>query len=166
MFPRPSERRAAVPLHLIDQEGEHGERHEDVRQVVLAMAEVVLEAATLPRPGAWNVSFSIAHLRRPHRMTDITVSRTGGRSVTHENLRILPFVSVSSYPGMSVFRPKFASSAGRPRSRSKRCTMPVFPSRLSHVSFVPLASNQPDGGPWSPGFAPRMKRKPFSAHAA
>ncbi len=81
------------------------------------------------------------------------VSRKGGRSAARENLRTLPFVPVSPHPGMSVFRPKFASSAGRPRSRSKRCTVPSLP-RLSQACFVPLASNQPDGSPWSPGFAP------------
>ncbi len=39
---------AAAP---VDQEGGHGERHEDAPWAVPAMAEVVPEAATLPRPG-------------------------------------------------------------------------------------------------------------------
>ncbi len=153
-FPRPSERRAAVPPHR------------SIRKA--GMASVMktphgrfppwpepcpkLQPSRVPVPGTSRSRSPVPHAAAPH--DGHAASRTGGRSAARENLRTLPFVPVSPHPGMSVFRPKFASSAGRPRSRSKRCTMPVFPSRLSHVSFVPLASNQPDGGPWSPGFAP------------
>ena len=45
---RPEEQRAAVLLRLVDQEGGHAERREDVRQVVSAMAETVPESVKLP----------------------------------------------------------------------------------------------------------------------
>ena len=49
MFARLPEQRAAMLLHLVDQEGEHGERREDVRKVVFPMPEVVLEPVCVPR---------------------------------------------------------------------------------------------------------------------
>ncbi len=52
---------AAAP---VDQEGGHGERHEDAPWAVPAMAGAVPEAAALPRPGAWNVSFPVARPAR------------------------------------------------------------------------------------------------------
>ena len=36
-------------LHLVDQEGEHGERREDVRQILVSMPEIVLEPVCVPR---------------------------------------------------------------------------------------------------------------------
>ena len=44
MFARLPEQRAAMLLHLVDQEGEHGERREDVRQMVFPMATMPISA--------------------------------------------------------------------------------------------------------------------------
>ncbi len=120
----------------------------------------------VPRLGVRDVPFPVAHLRRPHRMTDITVSRPGGRPVTHGNVLVSPFLPVSPYPGMLALGPEPAPSGGKPRSRPDRWTAPVFPSRLSHVSRVSPAPNRPGSGPWPPGLPPGMKRKSFSAQAA
>ncbi len=51
MLSRLPEQRAAALLHLIDQEGEHGERRENVRRMVVAVPEVVLEVISVPRLG-------------------------------------------------------------------------------------------------------------------
>ena len=52
---------------------------------------------------ALKVSFSMAHLRRPARMISVTVSRSSGRSVTHENRFISPFLFVSLYFSIALF---------------------------------------------------------------
>ncbi len=91
----------------------------------------------------WNVPFPVAHLRRPNRMTGITVSRPGGRSVTHGNLCMPPFASVYPHPGMLAFRWRFASVGGRPRSHPDLWKAPAFLSRLSHVCPGSLAPDQP-----------------------
>ncbi len=154
MFPRPSEQRAAVPLHRSIRKASMASVMKTSDRWFLPWPKLCpkLQPSRVPVPGTSRSRSPVPHAAAPH--DGHAVSRTGGRPAARENLRTLPFVPVSPHPGMSVFRPKFASSAGRPRSRSKRCTMPVFPSRLSQACFVPLASNQPDGGPWSPGFAP------------
>ncbi len=139
--PRPAEQRAAAPLHPGGQERGHGGRREDVRQ--MAMAGTVPGPIWIPRLGVRDVPFPVAHLRRPNRMTDITVSRPSGRSVTHGNLCMPPFASVSPHPGMLAFRWRFASVGGRLWSHPQRCTVPVPLSRLSHVCPGSLAPDQP-----------------------
>ena len=143
--PRPAGQRAAVPPHPGGQERGHGGRREDVRQMAVAMAGTVPGPGRIPRPGPGvrDVPFPVAHLRRPHRMTDITVSRPGGRSVTHGNLFPPPFLSVSPHPGMFTLRWRFASSGGRPWSHPDLWTAPAFLSRLSHVCPGSPAPDQP-----------------------
>ena len=111
--------------------------------MVVAMAGTVPGPIWIPCPGVRDVPFPVAHLRRPHRMTDITVSRPGGRSVTHGNLCIPPFVSVSPHPGMLAFRWRFASVGGSPWSHPDLWKVPAFLSRLSHVCPGSLAPDQP-----------------------
>ncbi len=110
----------------------------------------------------WNVPFSMARPRRAARVTGIAVSRSSGRSAARENLFPFPFVSASSQCSMLILRSRFASSVGNPWSHSKRCTVPVFLSRLSHACFAPPAPNRTDGSSRSPGCAPGTKRKSLS----
>ena len=83
----------------------------------------------------------MAHLRRPARMTGITVFRSSGRSVTHENFFVFPFLSVFSYFSMLTFRSEFALLSGSPMSHSKCCTVPISLSRAFHDFLDSLASN-------------------------
>ncbi len=98
---------AAAP---VDQEGGHGERHEDAPWAVPAMAGAVPEAAALPRPGAWNVSFPVARLRRPHRMTDTPCpGRAGGRRPAR-----------TSGPSLSCRSPRIRACRSSGRSSRRR----------------------------------------------
>ena len=74
----------------------------------------------------------MAHLRRPAHMTGITEFRLSGRSVTHENFVVSPFLSVSLYFSKLTFSSEFALLSGSPLSHSKCCTLPVFLSRVFH----------------------------------
>ncbi len=141
--PRHAGQRAAVPPHPGGQERGRGGRREDVRRMAVAVPETVPGPGRIPCLGVWNVPFPMAHLRRPHRMTDITVSRPGGRSVTHGNIFPPPFLSVSPHPGMLAFRWRFASLGGSPWSHPDRWTVPAFLSRLSHVCPGSPAPDQP-----------------------
>ena len=49
-----------------------------------------------------------------------------------------------------------------PATKRHHRIAPVFMSRRTRVSLVSPASTRPNGSVWFPGFAPRMKRKPFS----
>ena len=113
------------------------------RRMAVAMAGTVPGPGRIPCPGVRDVPFPMAHLRRPNRMTDITVSRPGGRSVTHGNILPPPFASVSPHPGMLAFRWRFASSGGSPWSHPDLWKVPAFLSRLSHACPVSLAPDQP-----------------------
>ncbi len=141
--PRHAGQRAAVPPHPGGQERGRGGRREDVLQMAVAMAGTVPGPGRIPCPGVRDVPFPMAHLRRPHRMTGITVSRPGGRSVTHGNLFPSPLLSVSPYTGMFTLRSRFASVGGRPWSHPDLWKVPAFLSRLSHVCPGSLAPDQP-----------------------
>ena len=145
-FPQPAAQvwaASLAPPRPGGQERGHGGRREDVRRMAVAMAGTVPGPIWIPCPGVRDVPFPVAHLRRPHRMTDITVSRPDGRSVTHGNILLPPFASVSPHPGMLAFRWRFASVGGSPWSHPDRWTVPAFLSRLSHVCPVSLAPDQP-----------------------
>ncbi len=104
----------------IDREGA---RREDAPRAVPAMAGAVPEAAALPRPGVRNVPFPAARPARGRtasRTRRVPVGRKAGGPRD-------PLDPLSPHPGMSVFRPGFASSAGRPRSRPERCAVPAAP---------------------------------------
>ncbi len=142
---------AAAP---VDQEGGHGERHEDAPWAVSAMAGAVPEAAALPRPGAWNVSFPVARLRRPHRMTDTPrPGRAGGRRPARTSG---PSLSCRS-PRIRACRSSGRSSRRRPagrgpvrsgaRCRSSRRASPRPASSRWHRTSRTAARGRPASRP-------------------
>ncbi len=142
---------AAAP---VDQEGGHGERHEDAPWAVPAMAGAVPEAAALPRPGARNVSFPVARLRRPHRMTDTPrPGRAGGRRPARTSG---PSLSCRS-PRIRACRSSGRSSRRRPagrgpvrsgaRCRSSRRASPMSPSSRWHRTSRTAARGRPASRP-------------------
>ncbi len=158
--PAPSRTAGSSAAAPVDQEGGHGERHEDAPWAVSAMAGAVPEAAALPRPGARNVSFPVARLRRPHRMTDTPCpGRAGGRRPARTSG---PSLSCRS-PRIRACRSSGRSSRRRPAGRgpvrsgarcrsSRRASPRPASSRWSRTSRTgargrPSPLTQPDVRP-------------------
>ncbi len=152
--PAPSRTAGGSAAAPVDQEGGHGERHEDAPWAVPAMAGAVPEAAALPRPGARNVSFPVARLRRPHRMTDTPrPGRAGGRRPARTSG---PSLSCRS-PRIRACRSSGRSSRRRPagrgpvrsgaRCRSSRRASPMSPSSRWHRTSRTAARGRPASRP-------------------